>query len=112
MAAPTPISALVHRSTLVAAGIFLFIENISFLSIKIIIFIIFIISLFTLFIRGINSFFEIDIKKIIALSTLNQLRLIFLRVCFFLKFVAFFHLISHALFKSLLFFNAGVFIHL
>jgi NADH-ubiquinone oxidoreductase chain 5 len=66
---------------------------------------------FTFILRRLNSFFEIDIKKIIALSTLNQLSLIFITVSNGFYFLRFLHLLTHALFKSLLFFNGGLVIH-
>jgi NADH-ubiquinone oxidoreductase chain 5 len=55
--------------------------------------------------------FEIDLKKIIALSTLRQLGLIIITLSFGFYEFSFFHLITHAIFKSLLFLCAGVFIH-
>jgi len=72
---------------------------------------IFILSCSTLLIRGINSLVEIDMKKIIALSTLNQISFMFLTCGFGLPILRFFHLITHAIFKSLLFINGGVVIH-
>uniref|UniRef100_A0A0R3RBK2 NADH:ubiquinone reductase (H(+)-translocating) n=1 Tax=Brugia timori TaxID=42155 RepID=A0A0R3RBK2_9BILA len=64
------------------------------------------ISGLTIFIAGLGANFEFDLKKIIALSTLRQLGLIIR----FYK-LAFFHLLTHALFKALLFICAGVIIH-
>ena len=111
IAAPTPISALVHSSTLVAAGIYLFLDNYLIVCNQIFNLRILSLSVITFFISGSISFSEIDIKKIIALSTLNQLRLIFISLTLGLVFMSFFHLVSHAIFKSLLFFNGGVVIH-
>lgn len=73
--------------------------------------ILFFFSFFTLIYSGIFSLREIDVKKIIALSTLNQLAIIFLTLSFSLKILSFLHLNTHAIFKSLLFVNAGVIIH-
>lgn len=111
IAAPTPVSSLVHSSTLVTAGVFLLIrfekifkEN-NFLKWFLLI------SLLTIFISGLNANFEYDLKKIIALSTLSQLGLI-IRILFLgFRDLAFFHLLTHALFKALLFICAGIYIH-
>jgi len=62
-------------------------------------------------ISGVNANLEIDLKKIIALSTLSQLGVIIITISIGLVEIAFFHLLRHALFKSLLFLCAGVFIH-
>jgi NADH-ubiquinone oxidoreductase chain 5 len=60
---------------------------------------------------GFGANFETDIKKIIALSTLRQLGVMIISLSLGLVELAFFHLLIHALFKSLLFLCAGVFIH-
>lgn len=103
IAAPTPVSALVHSSTLVTAGIYLIIRfelTIKFYKIrKIIIFV----RLLTLIIARINSLYEWDIKKLVALSTLSQLRTIFIVISINLFSLALFHVIIHAIFKALIF---------
>jgi len=70
IAAPTPISALVHSSTLVTAGVYLFIRFNELIGINL--FLIYV-SLVTLFMSGLGASLEYDFKKIIALSTLSQL---------------------------------------
>nr|WRW55948.1 NADH dehydrogenase subunit 5 [Pseudocuneopsis yangshuoensis] len=112
MAAPTPVSALVHSSTLVTAGVYLVIrfystlietqEVLSFLS-KI--------GALTLLMAGLSACFEVDLKKIIALSTLSQLGLMMFTVGIGFPTIAVFHLFTHALFKALLFLCAGSIIH-
>nr|ATN41195.1 NADH dehydrogenase subunit 5 [Cecidomyiidae sp. 3 LC-2017] len=109
MAAPTPVSALVHSSTLVTAGIYLLIRF-NFLVHSIFNFML-LISIITLLMSSFGACFEKDMKKIIALSTLSQLGLMMsiLSLGFFK--LSFFHLLTHALFKSLLFLCSGIFIH-
>ena len=72
----------------------------------------FILGLITIIIAGISAFFEIDIKKIVALSTLSQLGLIIITIGLNSPEITLFHLLSHAFFKALLFICMGNFIHL
>lgn len=112
MAAPTPVSALVHSSTLVTAGVFLLIRFYNFLSRTpwfntLLLFI----ATITILIAGIAATIETDLKKIIALSTLSQLGVMMAALGLGLQLLALFHLITHALFKALLFICAGSMIH-
>lgn len=110
IAAPTPVSSLVHSSTLVTAGVYLLIRFNTLLSSEIIILLLFIGSI-TIFIAGLGANYEFDLKKIIALSTLSQLGLI-IRILSLGEYeLAFFHLLTHALFKATLFICAGCIIH-
>nr|YP_010946694.1 NADH dehydrogenase subunit 5 [Malaccina sinica]WGO57412.1 NADH dehydrogenase subunit 5 [Malaccina sinica] len=110
MAAPTPVSALVHSSTLVTAGVYLLIRfNIVFDE-YMSSFLLFI-SVLTMFMAGLGANFEYDLSKIIALSTLSQLGLMMSILSLGFSNLAFFHLLTHALFKALLFMCAGVMIH-
>nr|YP_009034580.1 NADH dehydrogenase subunit 5 [Lithodes nintokuae]BAO94249.1 NADH dehydrogenase subunit 5 [Lithodes nintokuae] len=111
MAAPTPVSALVHSSTLVTAGVYLMIRfSPSLLGSKVSIFVL-LISCLTMFMSGLGANFEYDLKKIIALSTLSQLGVMLSILSLGFSTLAFFHLLTHALFKALLFMCAGVVIH-
>lgn len=111
IAAPTPVSALVHSSTLVTAGVFLLIRFYPFLhSWKFFNIILLIMAVTTMFIAGLSATAECDAKKIIALSTLRQLGIIITSLGFNLPHLAFFHILTHALFKALLFICAGSFI--
>ena len=113
IAAPTPVSALVHSSTLVTAGVFLIVRFYPFLR-RYYLFntFILIISCITIFIAGISAIFERDIKKVVALSTLSQLGVIISAIGLGFPQLAFFHLITHALFKALLFVCVGRLIHI
>ena len=108
IAAPTPISALVHSSTLVTAGLFLIIRfsYILYSSFFITKFIL-ILRVYTSFYAGMNTLFEKDLKKLIALSTLRHLGFIGIAFSVGLIYLAFFHMLTHALFKSLLFITIG-----
>lgn len=108
IAAPTPISALVHSSTLVTSGLFLIIRfSYLFYSSIFLIKILIIIRIFTSFYAGINAIVEKDLKKLIALSTLRHLGFIGLSFSCGFLYLSFFHLLTHALFKSLLFITIG-----
>lgn len=113
IAAPTPVSALVHSSTLVTAGVFLLIRFYPFLSsfneFKTALLII---SVATLTMARIRAMIECDLKKIIALSTLSQLGVIIISLALGLVELAFFHLLTHAIFKALLFISAGTLLHI
>nr|ARH54631.1 NADH dehydrogenase subunit 5 [Scaphidema metallicum] len=110
MAAPTPVSSLVHSSTLVTAGVYLLIRfNFAFSS-GVMMFLMFI-GTMTMFMSGLGASFEFDLKKVIALSTLSQLGLMVAVLALGGYKLAFFHLLTHALFKALLFMCAGNVIH-
>nr|YP_010564709.1 NADH dehydrogenase subunit 5 [Nymphon australe]UZA61086.1 NADH dehydrogenase subunit 5 [Nymphon australe] len=111
MAAPTPVSSLVHSSTLVTAGVYiLFRFSPSLLNMfegKFLL----ICSIITMFMAGVCAFFEYDLKKIIALSTLSQLGVMMFSISMDLKLLAFFHLVVHAFFKALMFLSGGSLMH-
>nr|YP_010598428.1 NADH dehydrogenase subunit 5 [Pachymantis bicingulata]UIX55385.1 NADH dehydrogenase subunit 5 [Pachymantis bicingulata] len=110
MAAPTPVSALVHSSTLVTAGVYLLIRFNKIFPNWLLKFLL-VISVLTMFMSGLGANFEYDLKKIIALSTLSQLGLMMSILSLGYVDLAFFHLLTHALFKALLFMCAGMVIH-
>nr|YP_009262616.1 NADH dehydrogenase subunit 5 [Elysia ornata]ANI87282.1 NADH dehydrogenase subunit 5 [Elysia ornata] len=108
MAAPTPVSALVHSSTLVTAGIFLIIRLSYWIPLppqgsSTLLFC----GAVTCLLGGWSATYENDLKKIIALSTLSQLGVMVFCLGLGLPSLALFHLYTHALFKALLFIAAG-----
>nr|YP_009433277.1 NADH dehydrogenase subunit 5 [Carcinocoris binghami]AGO28046.1 NADH dehydrogenase subunit 5 [Carcinocoris binghami] len=109
MAAPTPVSALVHSSTLVTAGVYLIIRFGDMLSFNSWVFLL--LGVLTMFMAGIGASFEFDLSKIIALSTLSQLGMMMSILFMGYPQAAFFHLLTHAFFKALLFLCAGLMIH-
>nr|WKU83877.1 NADH dehydrogenase subunit 5 [Cheilosia albitarsis] len=111
MAAPTPVSALVHSSTLVTAGIYLLIRFNILLYNSFMGQLLLLLAGLTMFMSGLGANFEFDLKKIIALSTLSQLGLMMMILSMGFYKLAFFHLLTHALFKALLFMCAGAIIH-
>nr|QPO06632.1 NADH dehydrogenase subunit 5 [Anopheles longipalpis] len=111
MAAPTPVSALVHSSTLVTAGVYLLIRFNDLLMNWWMSQFLLLVSGLTMFMAGLGANFEFDLKKIIALSTLSQLGLMMSILSMGFYKLAFFHLLTHALFKALLFMCAGSIIH-
>nr|YP_009186003.1 NADH dehydrogenase subunit 5 [Tetartopeus terminatus]ALO71190.1 NADH deshydrogenase subunit 5 [Tetartopeus terminatus] len=110
MAAPTPVSSLVHSSTLVTAGVYLLIRFSNCLDYNVMMLMLFLGTL-TMFMAGLGANFEFDLKKIIALSTLSQLGLMMSILALGEFNLAFFHLLTHALFKATLFMCAGCIIH-
>nr|UBA16579.1 NADH dehydrogenase subunit 5 [Pseudergolis wedah] len=112
MAAPTPVSALVHSSTLVTAGVYLLIRFNFLLVDMIFMKMLLLLSGLTMFMSGICANYEFDLKKIIALSTLSQLGLMMSILSMGYSDLAFFHLLTHAMFKALLFMCAGMIIHM
>nr|WP_233166895.1 NADH-quinone oxidoreductase subunit L [Pedobacter sp. ASV2] len=112
MAGPTPVSALIHAATMVTAGIYMiarssvlfdlapFTQNI-----------IAIIGTATALIAAIIALTQTDIKKVLAYSTVSQLGYMFLGLGVGAYTGSFFHVLTHAFFKALLFLGAGSVIH-
>ncbi len=112
MAGPTPVSALIHAATMVTAGIYLIIRsNILFALAPFTNDIIMIVGLTTAIFAGLIAFKQNDIKKVLAYSTVSQLGLMFFALGLGAYGAAFFHLLTHAFFKALLFLGAGSVIH-
>ncbi|YP_009054298.1 NADH dehydrogenase subunit 5 (mitochondrion) [Mya arenaria] len=110
MAAPTPVSTLVHSSTLVTAGIYVLLRFSEVFSVGILNFMMMFTSIMTLTLSGMAAMYEVDLKKVVALSTLSQLGVMLFGLCMGLPVICFFHLITHAYFKSMMFLCVGVLI--
>ena len=110
MAAPTPVSSLVHSSTLVTAGVYVLIRLGSALPTAGRLAVAGAGAL-TMVLAGLRALGEGDMKKIVALSTLRQLGVIIMAVGVGSPLLALYHLIAHAFFKALLFVGVGNFIH-
>nr|YP_009346075.1 NADH dehydrogenase subunit 5 [Ogadenus brumpti]AMX74047.1 NADH dehydrogenase subunit 5 [Ogadenus brumpti]AMX74060.1 NADH dehydrogenase subunit 5 [Ogadenus brumpti] len=111
MAAPTPVSSLVHSSTLVTAGVYLLIRLSMLFEINMYSKFLLSFSFLTMFMSGLGALLEMDLKKVIALSTLSQLGLMMVILAVGMKDLSFFHLLTHAMFKATLFLCAGLMIH-
>nr|ANC96347.1 NADH dehydrogenase subunit 5 [Helicella itala] len=108
MAAPTPVSALVHSSTLVTAGVYIIIRvAISMQLPTEVMSMLLFCGAMTSLLGGLCAMVENDLKKIIALSTLSQLGVMMFSLGLGAHNLALLHLFAHAMFKALLFLVAG-----
>jgi NADH-quinone oxidoreductase subunit L len=110
MEGPTPVSALIHAATMVAAGIFL-LARISFLLTPEAQIVIACIGTITMVIGAVKATQVWDIKRVLAYSTMSQLGLMVIAVGLGSWRTALFHLATHAFFKAGLFLSAGSVIH-
>lgn len=112
MAGPTPVSALIHAATMVTAGIYMIARsNILFTLAPETLGVVSIIGLATLLMAAAIAVSQTDIKKVLAYSTVSQLGYMFLGLGVGAYTGVFFHVITHAFFKALLFLGAGSVIH-
>lgn len=112
MAGPTPVSALIHAATMVTAGIYMIVRsNILFTLSPFTMELIAVIGAATALIAAFIALTQNDIKKVLAYSTVSQLGYMFLALGVGAFTGAFFHVITHAFFKALLFLGAGSVIH-
>jgi len=110
MAGPTPVSALLHSATLVAAGAILLIRTAPMLPPETLA-VIGVVGGVTALVTGLMALGESDLKRLLAASTSSQYGLMFLAVGAGVPLAALLHLIAHAAIKSSLFLGAGVFQH-
>ncbi len=112
MEGPTPVSALIHAATMVTAGVYLIVRTASIfeqapkvleLSAGL--------GAITLVVAGLIALVQVDIKRVIAYSTMSQIGYMFLAAGLGAYPNAMFHLMTHAFFKALLFMAAGIVIH-
>ncbi|QDK83069.1 NADH-quinone oxidoreductase subunit L [Spirosoma sp. KCTC 42546] len=110
MEGPTPVSALLHAATMVAAGIFLLARIHPLLSPDALVVVALIGTITTIW-GGYSALFQTDIKKVLAFSTVSQLGLMVAAMGTGNVSGAMFHLLTHAFFKAGLFLSAGAVIH-
>ena len=112
MEGPTPVSALIHAATMVTAGVYLIVRThaifeqapkVADLAAGL--------GAATLLIAGLVALVQVDIKRVIAYSTMSQIGYMFLAVGLGAYANGMFHLMTHAFFKALLFMAAGIVIH-
>ena len=110
MEGPTPVSALVHSATMVAAGVFLVGRVYPIFSPEALL-VIAVIGCITLFIAATIAVTQVDIKRVLAYSTVSQLGFMMLALGLGGWVAGLFHLITHAFFKGLMFLCSGSVIH-
>lgn len=112
MEGPTPVSALLHSATMVAAGVFLVARlHPLFLDAPSTLTFILIIATFTALLASTMAMVATDMKRILAFSSVSQLAFMLIGLGAGSVFAGFFHLTTHAFFKALLFLCAGAYIH-
>ncbi len=110
MEGPTPVSALIHAATMVAAGVYLVARVFTMLTADALLVIAYI-GAFTAFISATIAITQNDIKRVLAYSTVSQLGYMIMALGVGAYTVAFFHLVTHAWFKACLFLGSGSVIH-
>jgi len=110
MEGPTPVSALVHSATMVAAGVYLVGRFYPVFAPEVLLVIAYV-GCITLFIAATIAITAVDIKRVLAYSTVSQLGYMMLALGIGGWIAGLFHLITHAFFKSLLFMCSGSVIH-
>jgi NADH-quinone oxidoreductase subunit L len=112
MEGPTPVSALIHAATMVAAGVYLIARGfVLFESVHSVLLAMAYIGGFTAVFAALIAVVQDDIKKILAFSTLSQLGYMVMAMGIGSLSAGMFHLTTHAFFKALLFLGAGSVIH-
>ena len=110
MEGPTPVSALIHAATMVAAGVYLVARTFPMMTADALVFIAYV-GAITAFISATIAIAQNDIKKVLAYSTISQLGYMVLGLGVGAYTAGFFHLVTHAAFKAGLFLGSGSVIH-
>ncbi len=112
MEGPTPVSALIHAATMVTAGVYLIVRtHVVFEAAPKVQDLAAGLGAATLLVAGLIALVQVDIKRVIAYSTMSQIGYMFLGVGLGAYGSGMFHLMTHAFFKALLFMAAGIVIH-
>ena len=111
MEGPTPVSALIHAATMVAAGVFLVLRTFPIFAASGVLWLVALAGLVTAVGAALIACAQFDIKRILAYSTLSQLGFMVAALGVGAWLPALFHLLTHAFFKALLFLGAGSVIH-
>lgn len=106
MEGPTPVSALIHAATMVAAGVYLVARIFAMLTADAMVFIA-VVGAITSFVAATIAITQNDIKKVLAYSTVSQLGYMVMSLGVGAYAFAFFHLVTHAFFKACLFLGSG-----
>ena len=112
MEGPTPVSALLHSATMVAAGVFLMARlHPLFMAAETARTAVLCVATFTALLAATMAMVDRDIKKVLAYSSISQLGFMLMGLAAGSLYAGYFHLITHAFFKALLFLCAGLYIH-
>lgn len=112
MEGPTPVSALIHAATMVAAGVFLLIRMFPLLeAAHVVLPVVAYVGAITAFLAALIAIVQVDIKKVLAYSTISQLGYMVMGVGVGAFAPGFMHLVTHACFKACLFLCSGSVIH-
>jgi NADH-quinone oxidoreductase subunit L len=112
MEGPTPVSALIHAATMVTAGVYLIARtHVLFELAPVIQDLAAVLGAVTLLLAGSIALVQVDIKRVIAYSTMSQIGYMFVGAGLGAYGAGMFHLMTHAFFKALLFMAAGIVIH-
>jgi NADH-quinone oxidoreductase subunit L len=112
MEGPTPVSALIHAATMVTAGVYLIVRtHVLFELAPVVMHTAALLGGITLVLAGLIALVQVDIKRVIAYSTMSQIGYMFVGASIGAYSNGMFHLLTHAFFKALLFLAAGILIH-